>query len=248
MNSGNFLLYSKYSRSCKDVFDMIRRETHNGQLFDITKHVHFVCIDNKHVRERIHRSATIRMSAVPCVFVLRGNNVEKYEGLSAQTWIMQLIDLHTTGPEPPHETDDGKTPINLRVSGNSSGDSGVVPVRIGHVTNPENVAFQRELEQHESEINRAKYEQFLEKTASPFSDSATDSINEQHGPNTEDPFADERNSHMTVPFFHDEIDDHQPKNPFDREDEPSTMPGKQDTDTMKLALQMMSERGDELND
>ena len=78
------LLYSKYSRSCLRILDRV------DDLKNIIS-LNIVCIDNKNIRKRICSSKTFEISKVPCLLILNGDTVEKYEGEKVFLWMDEIV-------------------------------------------------------------------------------------------------------------------------------------------------------------
>ena len=73
-------LYSKFSNSSKKFVESA------GNL-----PIHFVCVDNKKVRDRIISDPKLKITFVPCVLSLFSDGkLEKYEGPDAFSWLENI--------------------------------------------------------------------------------------------------------------------------------------------------------------
>ena len=83
------LLYSKYSVHSKKLMDMMIM---SGIDFKQAAALDSVCIDNKHVRDRILKNQQIVVETVPCLLlVYPDGGLEKYDGESVFNWVERII-------------------------------------------------------------------------------------------------------------------------------------------------------------
>ena len=84
------LLYSKYSKSCTEIINII--ENSNIDFSKQTKLLP-VCIDNDEIRKKIISSSNIEIHSVPTILIIyEDGGVEKYEGNDAFSWVQDIID------------------------------------------------------------------------------------------------------------------------------------------------------------
>ena len=89
------LLYSKYSRSCMRLLDIVE------QLNGMTPTVQLVCIDNKETRKQILNYKSIEITKVPCLLILNDTTVEKYDGERAFEWVSEVVKKLNVQSQPP---------------------------------------------------------------------------------------------------------------------------------------------------
>ena len=83
------LLYSKYSKYCTDLINLI--ENSNIDFSKETKLLP-VCIDNDDIRKKIISSTNIEIDSVPTILIIyEDGGVEKYEGEDAFNWVNDII-------------------------------------------------------------------------------------------------------------------------------------------------------------
>ena len=89
------IIYSKYSRLCTRLFDMI--ETMNGE-FPFT----LLDIDNKEIRDRIKNDKTFEITYVPCIVSINSAGIaSQYEGTKAFDVVKYLLTPISTVDEEP---------------------------------------------------------------------------------------------------------------------------------------------------
>ncbi len=80
------LVYSKYSQSCKRLFNIIRE---SGIDFSSLQ---LLCIDNNEIRKRIKNNKQIDVCVVPSILsIFVDGGVEKYEGEHVFNWVETII-------------------------------------------------------------------------------------------------------------------------------------------------------------
>ena len=87
MNQNFVILFSKYSPVCKKFVEIIENAKLNINF-------NLLCIDNSNIRDRIKNSNDIDIKQVPCLLVLSGTNIDKYEGQDCFIWINDIIIQH----------------------------------------------------------------------------------------------------------------------------------------------------------
>lgn len=93
--AGVILLYSKYSESCQNLFDLVRN---SGVDFSFLQSL---CVDNDQVRKRV-QGGKMDITKVPCLLQIFPNGtVEKYEGNHAVNWFQTTIAKSRPPPPPP---------------------------------------------------------------------------------------------------------------------------------------------------
>ena len=82
----HILLYSKYSRSCLRLLDMVDELNNIVQLS-------LVCIDNKEIRKQVCSSKMFEITKVPCMLIVgQDGTVEKYEGEKVFLWMNEVME------------------------------------------------------------------------------------------------------------------------------------------------------------
>lgn len=84
MNQNFVILFSKYSPVCKKFVEIIENAKLNINF-------NLLCIDNSNIRDRIKNSNDIDIKQVPCLLILSGKNIDKYEGQDCFIWINDII-------------------------------------------------------------------------------------------------------------------------------------------------------------
>ena len=84
MNQNFVILFSKYSPVCKKFVDIIDNAKLNINF-------NLLCIDNSNIRDRIKNSNDIDIKQVPCLLILSGKNIDKYDGQDCFIWINDII-------------------------------------------------------------------------------------------------------------------------------------------------------------
>ena len=84
MTQNFIILFSKYSLACKKFVEIIENAKLNINF-------NLLCIDNSNIRDRIKNSNDIDIKQVPCLLVLSGTNIDKYEGQDCFIWINDII-------------------------------------------------------------------------------------------------------------------------------------------------------------
>lgn len=84
-----FVLFSKYSESCKKIMKHVNEPS--------AAHIRFLCIDRTDVRHMINKSKKLSVTQVPCVILsYPDGRMERFEGVGVDEWILEQIT-----PQPP---------------------------------------------------------------------------------------------------------------------------------------------------
>jgi hypothetical protein len=78
------ILYSKYSKNCHKLTELITKYTHINEIGTIT----LICVDNKIIREKIRTQVII----IPCLIKTINNDItEKLEGNKVTDFILNIV-------------------------------------------------------------------------------------------------------------------------------------------------------------
>lgn len=79
----NIILFSKYSNICKKLIELIKNnEIEKNFIFD------YICIDNVNYRSKLNKLDILH---VPCILIIKEQNIDKYEGQDCFIWINDII-------------------------------------------------------------------------------------------------------------------------------------------------------------
>lgn len=102
------LLYSKYSNQCTNLIDLIQQSKVDFSTLQL------LCIDNKKVRQRIHKDKKIQVTTVPCILdIFSTGIIEKYDNISAFQWVHSIISKFSPPTPPTQPTPQNYQPIYL---------------------------------------------------------------------------------------------------------------------------------------
>lgn len=88
------ILYSKYSKHSTAFINSLESSP-------VPINVNLLCVDNENIRKRMLVDNRLEITHVPCVLLIRGDNIEKYEGPKALQWIQTMREKITSPPPPP---------------------------------------------------------------------------------------------------------------------------------------------------
>jgi hypothetical protein len=86
------ILHSKYSKQSTAFINTLESSP-------VPINVNLLCVDNEDIRKRMLSDNRLEISQVPCVLLISGNNIEKYEGPKASQWL-QMMRNNITPPTP----------------------------------------------------------------------------------------------------------------------------------------------------
>lgn len=98
------LLYSNYSHYSKKLFQMVSSLGIGDEKTVLNSlNIKTVCVDNKHIRERIINDKKLEISNVPCLLLFyQKGSVEKYVDRNLFSWFEEVLST-LTEPEPEPE-------------------------------------------------------------------------------------------------------------------------------------------------
>ncbi len=88
------ILYSKYSKHSTSFIKALESSP-------VPINVNLLCVDNENIRKRMLVDNRLEITHVPCVLLIRGDNIEKYEGPKALQWLQTMKEKITSPPPPP---------------------------------------------------------------------------------------------------------------------------------------------------
>lgn len=102
------LFYSMHSKPCHTLIKIIR---------EYGIQVAYVCVDSQEIRHRIKRGDLFKVTKVPTLAVLYGEELELHEGAKAMEWIHTLIKSTQQNEEYEDEIQSLPTPVNTPAFG-----------------------------------------------------------------------------------------------------------------------------------